>query len=239
MDSQPTHLSRPRISRGFSLVELLAVTAVVGILAGLTLPALASAMGRARSTQCLNQLRQLGLGLRLYADADPAGRIPTVSGDVPPIVGRPLDSWVMTLTNQLPMAASLRICPVDAARRQRRRAGELSSSYLLNTCLDHVLGADGTPLMVAAGCPTLDHLAVPSASFLTFEASLAGYLAGEDRVHPEVWLLGWPHVVADIDPNRHGRGANYLFGDGHVQSVAAQELRTRIEHGDNFAVPPP
>lgn len=239
MGRRPHPLDPAGRRRGFSLVELLAVTAVVGILAGLTLPALASAMGRARSVQCVNQLRQLGLGLRLYADADPAGRIPTVAGDAPPIVGRPLDSWVLSLTNQLPVAASLRICPTDAARRLRRRAGEWSSSYLLNTCLDHVLGADGTPLMVAAGCPTLDHLASPSGTFLTFEASVSGYLAGEDRVHPEVWLLGWPHVVADIDPGRHGRGANYLFGDGHVQSVASRELRARIERGDNFAVPPP
>lgn len=225
-------------ARGFSMVELLAVTAVVGILAGLTLPALASAMGRARSLQCVNQLRQLGFGLRLYADADPEGRLPVVDHALPPIVGRPVDSWVMTLTNQLPVARSLRICPSDGARRQRQRAGELSSSYLLNSCLDYVLGPDGRPMALAAGCPRLDRLAAPSSTFITFEASLAGYRAGEDRVHPETWLLGWPHVLADMDPLRHGRGANYLFGDGHVQAVSARELRRRIERGDNFAVPP-
>ena len=228
-----------RGSRGFSMVELLAVTAVIGVLAGLTLPALASAMSRARSIQCLNQLRQLGLGLKLYADADPSGRLPTTDSDLPPIACRPLDSWVLSLTNQLPSSAALRICPSDAAKRQRKRAGELSSSYLLNTCLDHILGADGLPLALAASCPSLDRLPSPAASFITFEASLAGYLAGEDRVHPETWLLGWPHVQADIDPTRHGRGANYLFGDGHVQAVSALELRGRIERGDNFAVPPP
>lgn len=228
-----------RSDRGFSMVELLTVSAIIGVLAGLALPALASAMNRARSVQCLNQLRQLGFGLKLYADADPAGRLPVVNNDLPPIVGRSVDSWVMTLTNQLPTSAALRICPADAAKRQRKRVGELSSSYLLNTCLDHILGSDGTPLVLAAGCPSLDQLPSPAASFITFEASLAGYQAGEDRVHPETWLLGWPHVKADIDPVRHGRGANYLFGDGHVQSVSAVELQGRIERGDNFAVPPP
>lgn len=224
--------------RGFSMVELLTVTAVIGILAGLTLPALASAMARARSAQCINQLRQLGLGLRLYADADGAGRLPNADSDLPPIVGRPVDSWVVALTNQLPSSAGLRICPADAVKKQRQRTGELTSSYLLNTCLDYVLGSDGTPLAVAAGCPTLDKLTSPSASFLTFEASVAGYYAGEDRVHPETWLLGWEHVLSDIDPSRHGRSSNYLFGDGSVRAVSARELQGRIERGDNFAVPP-
>ena len=237
MDMRPLILTR-RSDKGFSLIELLTVSSIIGVLAGLTLPALASARGRARSIQCLNQLRQLGMGLQLYADADPSGRLPVPDNSLPPIVGRPLDSWVITLTNQLPNPAALRICPADAARRQRQTPGELSSSYLLNTCLDFVLGPDGLPLATSAGCPRLDQLSAPSSSFITFEASLAGYLAGEDRVHPETWLLGWPHVKADIDPDRHLRGANYLFGDGHVQRVASTELRSRIEHGDNFAVQP-
>lgn len=220
------------------MVELLTVTAVIGVLAGLTLPAFASAMGRARSAQCLSQLRQLGLGLRLYADGDATGRLPVRDSDLPPIVGRPVDSWVLALTNQLPSPATLRICPADAAKRQRQRAGKFSSSYLLNTCLDYVLGSDGKPLAVAAGCPRLDQLSAPSSTFLTFEASLAGYFAGEDRVHPETWLLGWQHVLSDIDPSRHGSAANYLFGDGSVRAVSARELKGRIERGDNFAVPP-
>ena len=222
----------------FSLVELLTVTAVIGVLAGLALPALASAWSRARSVQCLNQLRQLGLGLKLYADADAEGRLPATTTDsgLPPIAGRGLDSWVLALTNQLSSWQALRICPSDAVRKDRRN--DRSSSYLLNTCLDQVLGPDGRPLMTPTDCPRLDQLNSPAGTFLTFEASVAGYQAGEDQVHPETWLLGWEHVLADIDPGRHGRGANYLFGDGHVQNKPALELRQRIERGDNFALPP-
>ena len=222
----------------FTLVELLTVTAVLGVLAGLAFPAFASAWNRTRSVQCLNHLRQLGLGLKFYADADSEGRLPSTANDsgLPPIAGRILDSWVVSLTNQLPGWHELRICPADAARKQRR--GDQSSSYLLNTCLDQVLGPDGGPLMTPTDCPRMDRLNAPAETFLTFEASLAGYQAGEDRVHPEIWLLGWEHVLADIEPNRHGRGANYLFGDGHVQSWPAFELRQRIERGDNFALPP-
>ena len=53
---------------GFTLIELLTTLSVVAILAGMLLPALARARGRARSVQCLANLRQWGLALRLYAD---------------------------------------------------------------------------------------------------------------------------------------------------------------------------
>ena len=228
-----------RRAGGFTLVELLTVTAVIGVLAGLTYPALSVALSRARETQCLNQLRQLGLGLQMYADADAMGRLPNSTDGRPPIAGRPVAFWLMGLTNFVPSAEALRVCPSDAAKRLRRRSGDLSSSYLLNTCLDYVLGPDGQPLAGAQSCPQLDQLNAPGETFLTFEASVAGYRAGEDRVHPETWLLGWEHVRADIDPSRHRARANYLFGDGQVRSVAAEVLRRRIQAGDNFAVSPP
>ena len=52
----------------FTLVELLVVIAVIGILAALLLPALASAKDRGIRTQCLNNLRQFNLGLILYGN---------------------------------------------------------------------------------------------------------------------------------------------------------------------------
>lgn len=53
-----------KVRAAFSLMELLVVIAILGILAALLIPALQLAMGRARQTQCMNNVRQLGLGLQ-------------------------------------------------------------------------------------------------------------------------------------------------------------------------------
>jgi prepilin-type N-terminal cleavage/methylation domain-containing protein len=80
-------------NRGFTLVELLVVIAIIGILVALLLPAVQAAREAARRTQCINNLRQLALGMINFEEA--YGGFPTaaMSWDDAAYAGRGPGAW--------------------------------------------------------------------------------------------------------------------------------------------------
>jgi prepilin-type N-terminal cleavage/methylation domain-containing protein/prepilin-type processing-associated H-X9-DG protein len=115
-------------ARGFTMVEMLVVLAIVAVLAGIGIPVGRGFVARSREAACLNQLRNIGIGLEGYLQ-DHQGKLPVLeAGRLDKSDDRPVLETVL-----LPYVASTDAfrCPQDPEEFVRS-----GSSYLWNTSLN-------------------------------------------------------------------------------------------------------
>jgi len=235
-----------KVVRGFTLLELLAVIAIISVLAAILLPALAGARERSRGIYCLNNTRQLVLAWQLYAD-DHEGLLPynlvmtewsartninwvndvmtwDLSSDntnVATITEASLGSYVVGLTG-------IYHCPSDhvlSAAQQAAGWNQRIRSYSMNA----MVGNAGSAIVGGANVNNPSYAQFFKIEQMPHPTDIFVFLDEHPDTIDDGYFIpnfaagtGWgSSVVAnnewqDLPASYHNRAAAFSFGDGHA-----------------------
>jgi prepilin-type N-terminal cleavage/methylation domain-containing protein/prepilin-type processing-associated H-X9-DG protein len=226
---------------GFTLIELLIVIAIIAILAAMLMSALSGAKRKAAQAPCMNNLRQLGLGMKMYVD-DNSSTFPGIASRT---YGFHPEDWIYWRTNSalypsyekspiltsIPglQKPSLR-CPLDIGDADRLASsypddyGPYFFSYSFtgygldannrNIGMSSVIDRKGNKYLFKDG-----GVKSPAQKIMLAEepgsTNRNDNLIGEKVINDGRWLPGQPLPLTI----RHGGKADVTFADGHVQPV--------------------
>ncbi len=240
--------SRKIRSKAFTLIELLVVIAIIALLLSIITPGLKIAQEKTRELVCKNHLRQLGMGLILYAEANDGYvmELTDVFGDywfheITPYLDVPY--YEENPEENLEGAMKIAYCPLTkrppedsgmwyGTAKEAWRFLEGEGSYGMNLWLcNYGVYSSGFPKKEYFKRVTNAGANVPAFADCMWVGS---WPSGSDLVPPdltgEIGYPGYPHQIGYFMGrfciDRHNMAVNVSFTDGHAAKVMLEELWT-------------